>query len=193
MKKIYFIFTFMLLFLFVGCTPTVIQTRTQVVQPSKVISARVERIVGREVYLELQNKSNSIVELKLTESTLNDGKILDVNKMSTNDYANNNNNNYNYNYNNNYNYNYSKHDKNHKKHKDDKDRDYYVPAPIIVEARTPINEDINDIILNPREILTIKVGSRNLNLPMKIILKYVVNNKVGFVSVYVEGIYIENN
>ena len=55
------------------------------------------------------------------------------------------------------------------------------------------NEDINDIILNPREILTIKVGSRNLNLPMKIILKYVVNNKVGFVSVYVEGIYIENN
>ncbi|MGL5657276.1 MAG: hypothetical protein ACRCXY_10655 [Fusobacteriaceae bacterium] len=186
MKKIYFIFTFMLLFLFVGCTPTVIQTRTQVVQPSKVISARVERIVGREVYLELQNKSNSIVELKLTESTLNDGKILDVNKMSTNDYANNNN----YNYNNDYNYNYSKHDK---KHKDDKNRDYYVPAPIIVEARTPINEDINDIILNPREILTIKVGSRNLNLPMKIILKYVVNNKVGFVSVYVEGIYIENN
>lgn len=186
MKKIYFIITFMLLLLFMGCTPTVIQTRTQVVQPSKVISARVERIVGREVYLELQNKSNSIVELKLTESTLNDGKILDVNKMSTNDFADNNNYNYDNSYNNDYNYNYSKHDKNHK------DRDYYVPAPIIVEARTPINEDINDIILNPREILTIKIGSRNLSLPMKIILKYVENNRVGFVSVYVEGIYIEN-
>lgn len=188
MKKIYFIF--MLLLLFVGCAPTVIQTRTMVVQPSNVVSARVEKIVGREVYLELQNKSNSIVELKLTESTLNNREILDVNKMATNDSANSTV----YDYNNNYNYNYnsSKHDKNHKDKKNHKDHDYYAPAPIIIENKALINEDINDIILNPREILTIKVGSRNLSLPMKIILKYVVNNKVGFVSVNVEGIYIEN-
>lgn len=186
MNKIYFIF--ILLLLFVGCAPTVIQTRTQVIQPSNVVSARVERIVGREVFLELQNKSNSIVELKLTESTLNDGEILDVNKMATNDSTSSTIYNYN-NYNNNYNY--SKHDKDYKNHKDYKDHDYYAPVPIIVQTKTPINENINDIILNPREILTIKIGSRNLKLPMKIILKYVINNKVGFVSVNVEGVYIE--
>lgn len=49
---------------------------------SKLINVKIERVIDKEVFLSIENKSSDIVEVALSESTINNRPIFDVSEIN---------------------------------------------------------------------------------------------------------------
>lgn len=174
MKKFFLIF---LLLITIGCTSTTKITKTNVVKESDELLAKVEKVENNKVFLELENKTNDILEIKLSESTINNKKVLDVDKMNTNDLESMSNS--------------LKNISNNMDNTANMNNPFYKRKPINTSAKNKVAEEAEDLLLNPNERTVANIGTRNGIFPMKIIIKYIRNDKTDFVSLQVEDTGIE--
>lgn len=154
----------------VGCSSTEIITKSTMVKYSNDIEVTIEKVVHNKFYVIFQNKTDDMVELVLSESTINNKAIYDEEEIDTvvaqntqasfafaaGSFGN----------------------------------TFSKPNQKVETNSRDLSKKINNIVLAPRERIEMRIGYSLMKaeFPAKVVIKIKKNNKVEYIYINVEKI-----
>ena len=156
--------------LLVGCSSTEIITKSTMVKYSNDIEVTIEKVVHNKFYVIFQNKTDDMVELVLSESTINNKAIYDEEEIdnvvaqntqasfafAAGSFGN----------------------------------TFGKPNQKVEANSRDLSKKINNIVLAPRERIEMRIGYSLMKaeFPAKVVIKIQKNNKVEYIYINVEKI-----
>ena len=156
--------------LLVGCSSTEIITKSTMVKYSNDIEVTIEKVVHNKFYVIFQNKTDDMVELVLSESTINNKAIYDEEEIdnvvaqntqasfafAAGSFGN----------------------------------TFSKPNQKVETNSRDLSKKINNIVLAPRERIEMRIGYSLMKaeFPAKVVIKIKKNNKVEYIYINVEKI-----
>ncbi|QYC52349.1 hypothetical protein [Fusobacterium phage FNU_1P] len=168
MKKWFLLLLASLSILLVGCTSTEYVAKSTLTKNSDVLNVSINKVTSNKFYILFENKSDDIVELILSESTINNKPIYDENELdevanhnalaSIGSLANNLN---------------------------SLGGQQYIKKD---DSKRELTKKSNNIVLSPKEKVEKKVGysTSEAEFPAKVVIKFEQNNKKDYIYINVD-------